>query len=264
MLTKQLAKEAAILMCERSELNVIKVGRWRKDGQILKREFTCRHCKGHEFIVEITFDKTANHVYCKVFFNDADIDDFLPGRSEWDDEIEMELKKKFGASTPEINVELKNPTNDQALRIGVKLIKDLNFKIDYVDKWHGTVDVGFAMVNTDCGIVFITLNRDGVIAIDRHGENLMAWVNAEPEQSYDTDLQDRASKCLADMFLGSIFVYIPITNWTNQKNCMVSYLSIYDANKKYNGKAVLTADGVINIYANDKLIMSRNCLKEAN
>lgn len=146
---KQLAKEAAILLYERSELNVIKVGRWRKDGQILKREFTCRHCKGHEFIVEITFDKTANHVYCKVFFN-------------------------------------------------------------------------------------------------------------------DTDLQDRASKCLADMFLGSIFVYNPITNWTNQKNCMVSYLSIYDANKKYNGKAVLTADGVINIYANDKLIMSRNCLKEVN
>lgn len=258
MLTKNLAKEAAIIICNHAKLKVLKVGRWRKDGQLLKRGFTTENSRGNSIIVEVTFTADENKVSLKDFFMDCEIGDFVPGRGEWDDEIELELKDKFGTD-PAIEAGLEKPTNDQALKIGVRLIRELGFKISYTDNWHGEVNYGTCMVVTDWGKVFICLNSEGVITILKHGEIIKTWTPIINDTIYSFGIQGQATKALEEMFDTTNYGFIQNTCWIKGKNCMIAYLTILDGFKKINGKAILTKDGHITVYNGNTLLASLHC-----
>lgn len=260
MLTKNLAKEAAILMCKRADLKVLKVGRWRRDGQNFKRGFTCRHYKGYEFIAEIIYITEENHVYCKDFFNDALIDDFLPGREEWDDEIEFELKDKFDTN-PALKVGLDKPTREQVKEIGLKMISENGFGISDISRWYGGDTYGFYSVYTNKGNLILQLYKDGTIRLEKHGKVIDFWVPTSFKTTYAPSLLVKAERFLSEMFDGTSYIFLNNTGWTPSKNCMIAYLVIYDNVRKYAGKAILTEDGEINVYADDKHILSHNCYR---
>lgn len=257
-LTKKLAKEAAIIMCNHAELKVLKVGRWRKDGQLLKRGFTTINSRGNSIIVEVTFTADENKVSLKDFFMDFEIGDFVPGRGEWDDEIELELKDKFGTD-PTIVAGLEKPTNDQALKIGLRLIRNLGFKISYTDNWHGEVNFGSCVVKTNCGNVFIHLYSEGIITIVKRGKVLKTWTPIINDSIYSFGLQGQSTKALEELFDATNYCFMQNTCWIKGKNCMIAYLTILDGLKKINGKAILTEEGHITVYNGNTLLASLRC-----
>lgn len=260
MLTKQLAKEAAIIMCNHLQLEVLRVGRWRKDGQLLKRGFTVKNSRGNSIIVEVTFSAEENKVSLKDFFMDIELDDFVPGRGECDDEIETELKDKFDTN-PTLNVGLDKPTKEQVKKIGLNKISDIGFRIVDVCKWIGTDEYGCYAVYTNKGWVLIQLNSEGIITIMQNGKVIDFWAPVTFQTTYTTSLLVKAEMFLGEMFDETGYVYCNKTGWTSSKSCMIAYLDIYEGIKKYEGKAILTEDGEINVYAGVKHILSHNCYR---
>lgn len=264
MLTKQLAKEAAIIMCKQMDFEVIKVGRWKRCEYGFKRGFICvkkRNGVGGT-LIEIRYDVERNLVSCVDFFFDGRVlADFIPGRAEYDDEIEMELKEKFG-SNPAIEAGLENPTKDQAIERGIRIINDLNFKINYMGKWHGSDKFGFIMAYTNRGNLFINLMDGGVITIERNGKYLASWKFGTLNTCYSKMLQSRAQLTLENMFDNSDYIFTNVTGWTADNDCMVAYLVMFNNLSKYKGKAILTSNGNVDIYCEGDLVMSGNCSKE--
>lgn len=174
MLTKITAKEAAILMCARRDIDVIKIGRWHKSPEnLLKRLFTCKFHKDYDIGIEVVYDYINNIVSISDWVNDQILSDYKPGRSEYDDEISFRLVDKGFSSS--INA-LEEITVDDALKISINIIRNYGVKITCMGHWVDYPNGFWRLIYTKKADkdyeFFVKIRKDQILVIENLRKNI--------------------------------------------------------------------------------------------